>query len=146
MSAQPTADWSPSGTLLSGEHHVLELIATGAPLGDVLDALCRVIDEQSGLMSSVFLLDRDGAQLSLAAAPHVPEAWRETTRSFRVTPTGSACGAAVTHREQVIVTDVLASPLLAGSHETAKASGIASLWSTPFFSEDGRVLGTFAVF
>jgi hypothetical protein len=38
------------GTLLHGERHVLEMIATGAPLSAVLDALCRDIDERSGLL------------------------------------------------------------------------------------------------
>ena len=146
MTAQSMADSSQSGTLLTGEGHVLELIATRTPLADILDALCRVIDEQSGLMSSVFLLDRDGGQLSLAAGPQLPEAWRQATRSFRATPTAGACGAAVNRREQVIVTDVLTSPLFQEWHEAARASGIAALWSTPFFSKDGRVLGTFAVF
>ncbi len=37
----------------------LEMIATGAPLAAVLDALCRVIDQRSGLMSAVFLVDAD---------------------------------------------------------------------------------------
>src|ERR1700730_3106468 len=146
MSAPPSADSSPSGTLLIGEHRVLELIATGAPLGDALDALCRVIDEQSGLISSVYLLDRDGAHLSFAAGPHVSEALRQATGSFQATPTAGACGAAVHRREQVIVTDVLASPLCEEWHEAARASGVAAVWSTPFLSEDGRVLGTFAVY
>src|SRR5580704_15445321 len=101
MTAQPIAGSFESGSLLSGERHVLELIATGAQLGDTLDALCRVIDEQSGLMSSVFLLDRDGGQLSLAAGPHLPEAWRGATRSFHAAPTAGACGAAVNRRERV---------------------------------------------
>jgi two-component system NarL family sensor kinase len=146
MSAQPIADSSPSRTLLTGEHHVLELIASGAPLDATLDALCRVIDEQSQLISSVYLLDRDRTHLSFAAGPRVPEIWRQATRSFLATPTAGACGLAVNRREQVIVTDVLASPLYEAWHEPVQASGIAALWSTPFFSEDGRVLGTFAVF
>src|SRR5207253_8452807 len=106
MTLPHTAETSQSGTLLTGERHVLELIATGAPLGDVLDALCRVIDEQSGLMSAVFLLDRDGKQLTLAAGPHLPDAWRQAIRSFAATPTTTACGAAVSGRRQVIVPDV----------------------------------------
>src|SRR6266851_127384 len=146
MSSQPLADSSSSRPLLIGERRVLELIATGAPLADALDALCRVIDEQSGLMSSVFLLDHDRAHMSLSAGPHLPDAWRQAIRSFDATPTTSACGAAVNRREQVIVTDVLASSLYGGWHEAARASAIAAVWSTPFFSKDGRVLGTFAVF
>jgi two-component system NarL family sensor kinase len=146
MPAPPGADSPPSGPLLIGEHRVLELIATGAPLGDALDALCRVIDEQSGLISSVFLLDRDGERMSMSAGPHVPEAWRQAARSFMATPAAGACGAAVHRRKQVIVSDVLASSLYEGWHDAARASGIAAVWSTPFFSMDGRVLGAFAVF
>ena len=40
-------------TLLSGERRALELIAIGTPLQKTLDALCRVIDDASGLMSSI---------------------------------------------------------------------------------------------
>src|SRR6266849_11090418 len=99
MTLPAVADTSQSGTLLRGERHVLELIATGADLHDVLDALCRVIDEESGLMSSVYLLDRARKQMTWAAGPDVPDAWREATASFVATPTNGACGAAVNGRE-----------------------------------------------
>jgi PAS domain S-box-containing protein len=145
MTLPPVADTSQSGSLLTEERHVLELIATGAGLHDVLDALCRVIDEQSGLTSSVFLLDRTGRQMTLAAGPHLPNAWRQTITSLSVTPTNTACGAAVSSRGQVIVTDVATSPLFAQWRDAARVSRIASVWSTPFFSKDGDVLGTFAV-
>src|SRR5260221_634014 len=102
MTAQAAPESADHGTLLR-ERKVLELIATGAPLADALDALCRVIDEQSGLMSALFLLNREGDHLSLAAGPHLPAAWREATRTVRATPTTTACGAAVHQRRQVIV-------------------------------------------
>ena len=148
MTARSTREPFEDGTLLRGERHVLELIATGAPLESVLDSLCRVIDEQSGQISSVYLLDRDARQLAFAAGPGVPEAWREATRTFAATPTNTACGAAVNSRTQVIVADLLGSPLYAYAawRDAARASGIASVWSTPFFSKDGDVLGTFAVY
>ena len=92
MTAQPLAEPSQSGSLLTGERHVLELIATGAPLGHTLDALCRVIDEQSWVMSSVFLLDREGRQLTLAAGPHLPDGWRQAIRSFAARITVGSCG------------------------------------------------------
>jgi len=142
----PIADTSQSGTFLTGERHVLELIATGAGLHDVLAALCRVIDEESGLMSSVYLLDRDRRRMTFFAGPEVPEAWHEATRSFAATPTNGACGAAVNGREQVIVADVAASPLFALWRDAARVSRIAGAWSTPFLSKHGDTLGTFAVF
>jgi PAS domain S-box-containing protein len=145
MTQPPSADTSPSATLLRSERHVLELIATGAALHDVLDALCRAIDEESGLMSAVYVLDRARKQMIWAAGPSVPDAWREATRSYVVTPTSGACGAAVNRRKPVIVADVATSQLFTIWREAARASRIASAWSTPFFSKDGDVLGTFAV-
>jgi PAS domain S-box-containing protein len=145
MTERHTLDAPQDGSLLRGERHVLELIATGADLPETLDALCRVIDEQSGLMSSVFLLDRAGTQLTLAAAPHVPDPWRQAVKSFTASPTATSCGAAVHRREQVIVADVPASPLFAAWSDLARTERIGAVWSTPFFSKDGDILGTFAV-
>jgi PAS domain S-box-containing protein len=133
-------------SLLNGERHVLELIATGASLSAVLDALCRVIDEQSGQTSSVFLLDRDSRHLTFAAGPGVPDVWREATKSFAATPTNTACGAGVNSRTQVVVPDMLTSPLYAGWGDAVRGAGFASVWSTPFFSKDEEPLGTFAVY
>jgi PAS domain S-box-containing protein len=136
----------PSEAFQSLERRALELIASGAPLEGTLDALCRVIDEHSGLMSAVYLLNRDGDQFSLIVGPHLPATWREATRAFRATPTSTACGAAVHQRTRVAVADVPGSPLFERLREAAGSSGIGSVWSTPFFSRSGLALGTFAVF
>src|SRR5690349_20984962 len=108
MTLPPITDSAQSGTLLRGERHVLELIATGACLPDVLAALCRVIDEESGLMSSVYLLNGDGRQFTWGAGPQLPEAWHDATRAFAATPTNGACGAAASRREPVVVADIAA--------------------------------------
>jgi formate hydrogenlyase transcriptional activator len=97
-------------------------------------------------MSSVYLLDRDGRQMMFLAGPEVPEVWRQATSAFPATPTNSACGVAVDSRAQVIVPDMLTSPLFATLRDAVSASCLAGVWSTPFFSKDGDVLGTFAVF
>jgi two-component system, NarL family, sensor kinase len=134
-----------AGTLLDGERQVLEMIATGAPLAAVLDALCRVIDHRTGLMSAVFLLDASGQSLTQAAGPHLPDEWRQFTSSLPLT-TASACGTAVSRREQVVIPDVSADPTFQPFREAARAAGIGAVWSTPFYSKDRRVLGTFAVY
>jgi PAS domain S-box-containing protein len=142
----PSALESPdSRDLLAGERHVLELLATGAPLPGVLTSLCEVIDERSGLMSSVYLLDHSGRQLSFVAGPRLPDAFRRATAAFEATPTSGACGAAVNSRGQVVVEDVATSPLFVQWRDATRASRIASAWSTPFSASDGRLLGTFVV-
>jgi signal transduction histidine kinase len=144
MNAQSALESPDPGTLLSGERKVLELIATGARLETILDTLCRVIDEQSSLMSSIFLLDGAGERLTLTAGPHVPDALRAVVASFPVTVT--ACGAAVTRREQIISPDIASDPLYTGFHDAAHMANIRAVWSTPFFSRHDRPLGTFAVY
>ena len=141
----PSPPESPgSATLHGGEYGVLELIATGAPLETSLDALCRFIDEQSGLQSSVFLLDATGEWLTLGAGPHLPESWTARAASFPITQT--ACGAAVRMRQQTISADISGDPVYAGYHDAADAAGFRAAWSTPFFSKNGQPLGTFAVY
>src|SRR5919106_2772965 len=144
MAAQPALESPDPGTLLNGERKVLELIATGASLDTSLDTLCRVIDEQSGLQSSIFLLDKTGERLTFAAGPGLPDGWRAAVASFPVTRT--ACGAAVTRHAQIVSADIAADPLYAGYYEAADAAGIRAVWSTPFFSQHDRPLGTFAVY
>jgi PAS domain S-box-containing protein len=139
-------DTQANAALDYGERRVLEMIATGSPLPAVLDALCALIDQTSGLMSSVYVFDRDRNHLIFAAGPHVPQSFVAATRSFAATPTGGACGAAVNSRAPVIVDDAASSPLYAQWRDAIRASHIAAVWSTPFFSTDGRVLGTFGMF
>src|SRR5829696_2932227 len=67
-----------SARLLKGQHDVLELIASGAPLPDTLDLLLRVIEAQcegDGLLGSILLLDLDGARMRHGAAPSLPDAY-----------------------------------------------------------------------
>lgn len=55
---------------LESERRVLEAIATGSPLPEVLDLLCRLVEEQSGwTLCAVHLLGQDSGHLELAAAP-----------------------------------------------------------------------------
>jgi signal transduction histidine kinase len=145
MATDQVGESRDADTLLHGERQVLEMMAAGAPLAAVLDALCRVIDQRSGLMSAVFLVDGDGKHLTQIAGPHLPDEWRRATSSVRVTAAG-ACGTAVSRREQVVVPDISADPTYDVYREAARAAGLGAVWSTPFYAQDRRVLGTFAVY
>ncbi len=49
---------------LTGEKHVLEMIAGGDPLPSILAALCRVVEEVCrGSLCSILLLDAKGDRL-----------------------------------------------------------------------------------
>jgi two-component system NarL family sensor kinase len=147
MSTDQVGDATELGSLLHGERRVLEMIATGAPLAEALDELCRIIDQQSGLMSGVALLSVDGRLLRIVSGPNLPDGWRKalTAAPLLVTAAGP-CGQAVTRRKPVVVPDVSVEPSYGRLREDARLAGIRYGWSTPFYSKDDRVLGTFAVF
>src|SRR3981081_904286 len=48
-------------TLLAGENQILEMVATGKPLGVILDGLCRLVDKfSSDSLHSILLFDPNG--------------------------------------------------------------------------------------
>src|SRR5438477_10542600 len=50
--------------LLAGEKRLLEMVAKGDPLGDILDAICRLVEKLcSGSLCSILLLDSSGKRL-----------------------------------------------------------------------------------
>ncbi|HEY9819864.1 MAG TPA: PAS domain-containing protein, partial [Candidatus Sericytochromatia bacterium] len=59
--------------LLAGQNHILEMIAKGAKLSDVLQKLAHLIEKQcSQIQCSILLLDKNGVNLRLGAAPSLP--------------------------------------------------------------------------
>jgi PAS domain S-box-containing protein len=131
--------------LLAGENRVLEMIAKGSPLGATLDALCRVMEEIfSGCLASIILIEPDG-RLRHAAAPSLPESYIAKFDGVILGPSTGPCGLAAHRREAVIVPDIEAYPHSDDYRRIAGAYGLRACWSTPVFSSEGKVLGTFAV-
>jgi PAS domain S-box-containing protein len=130
-------------TLLEGEKRLLELVATGRPEHEVLEALCRFVEEATpGSHCSILLRDPATGRLATAAAPSLPEGYTRVAHGA-VGP----CALAAARDEQVISADIAADPRWAGGdwREIALAHGLRACWSTPIRALGGAVLGTFAV-
>ena len=133
--------------LLAGQNRILEMIARGKPLAETLDGLTRFIEAQcAGMLCSVLLLDEAGQHLQHGAAPSLPEAYSRAIHGLAIGPRVGSCGTAAFRREAVVVTDTYEDPLWADYRKLAMAYELRSCWSTPIFSEQGRVLGTFAMY
>ena len=66
-------DSTGAETLLAGENRLLEMLATGCTLAEILDALCRLIEEiASGTLCGIVLVDPIGNRLQHGAAPSLP--------------------------------------------------------------------------
>lgn len=130
---------------LIGQNRVLELLARGAPLPQVLEALCQIIEEQApGTLCSVLLLENE--QLRHGAAPSLPESYNQAVDGLRIGPNVGSCGSAASRKELVIVADTFSDPLWADFRDLAKQYGLRACWSMPITAQDGTVLGTFAMY
>lgn len=136
-----------SDAMLAFDREVLELIATGAPLSEVLDAIALKFEAQCpGSFCSVLMVSADGARLEHASAPSLPPGYCAAVDGIEVGPGAGSCGTAVYRREMVVVEDIASDPLWENFRDLALAHGLASCWSAPIFAADGSVLGTFAVY
>jgi PAS domain S-box-containing protein len=133
--------------LLAGENRVLEMVAKGDSLFDILENLCLLVEEQSsGVVASILLMDANGKQLRHGAAPNLPKAYTEAIDGAFIGPAVGSCGTAAYRAEQVIVSDIAGDPLWADFRDLALAHSLRACWSTPIFSSEGKVIGTFAMY
>ena len=134
---------------LAGEKRLLEMVASGHALTDVLTELCKFVEETAGdCKCGVYLIDWRGPNFRLGAAPSLPASFNDPVEGLTVTPDAGPCGAAALTKSQVVVTDIEVDPRFQSAtiRPLLRAHGLRSHWSTPIFSRNGEVLGTFAIF
>ncbi len=133
--------------LLAGENRLLEMVAKGNSLADILDSLCLLVEEQSSdVLASILLMDPNGKQLRHGGAPNLPKAYTKAIDGAFIGPSVGSCGTAAYRAEQVIVSDIATDPLWADFRDLALAHSLRACWSTPIFSSEGKVIGTFAMY
>src|SRR6266571_728899 len=135
--------------LLAGEKRLLEMIATGVALKQILNALCLIIEEQRPeTLASVLLLNADGVHLDVAAGPNLPKEWTRQMELMPIGPCAGSCGTAAYRGSAVIVSDISTDPLWEVPEHRAAAlrHGLRASWSNPILSSQGKVLGTFCIY
>jgi PAS domain S-box-containing protein len=135
--------------LFTGEKRLLEMIATGVALKEILNALCLIIEEfRSGTLASVLLLNPDGLHLDSVAGPSLPKGWTQQMETLPIGPCAGSCGTAAYRGSPVIVSDIATDPLWDVPEHRASAlkHGLRASWSNPVLSSEGKVLGTFCIY
>jgi PAS domain S-box-containing protein len=135
-------------SLLAAEKRSLEMINGGASLDDILNDLCASIDVQaSEAISTIMVMVPERQRLWPAAGPRVPRSWHPPAMGWPIGPCHGCCGTAAYRKERVIISDVATDPLWPDElRELAIRNGIRAGWSEPILTNDGEVLGTFALF
>ena len=132
-------------SLLAGEKRVLEMLAKGDSLAEILSSMCRLAEEQAnGVLASILLLDGD--RLRHGAAPSLPKAYTHAIDGAVIGPVAGSCGTAAYRGEQVIVEDIANDPLWEDYRDLALPHSLRACWSTPVFSSQGKVIATFAMY
>ncbi len=133
--------------LLEGQNLVLELIARGETLPQVLDTLLRIIQLQCpGMLASILLLDESGTHVRHGAAPDLPVEYIRAVDGLAIGPRAGSRGTAAFTQKPVIVEDIATDPLWDDYRAMALKHGLRACWSTPIFDSERRVLGTFAMY
>ena len=126
-------DRAPAGERIAVDalqRAVVGALATGEPLGGVLDQLCRVVEQLAPeLICSVLEVDREG-RLHPLAGPSLHPDYSAALDGLAIGPVGGSCGTAAWRREPVDVRSIATDPLWAPYKHLALAHGLAACWST----------------
>ena len=131
----------------SGQREVLERIASGAPLTELLDRVIELVERQAeGMLCSIVLVDSDRGVMRHGAARSLPPELVRGIDGLSIGPHQGSCGTAAYRRERVVVEDIATHEDWADYRHLALPFGLRACWSTPIFSSTKALLGTFAMY
>lgn len=136
-------------SLLSGQNHVLELIAKGAPLSETLHELILLIEAQEpGSRCGILIVTEDGMHFRRGCGPNLPEIYHQALDGVPIIPPYlGACGEVAHKGCPVVIPDIAADQRYSGQwRDLVISCGLAALRSTPVFAADGRALASFALY
>jgi PAS domain S-box-containing protein len=133
--------------LVNGQNQILEMLASGEPLSDTLDALLRFLESQTGdIYCSILRLEDEGRRLRHCSAPRLPDEFIRAVDGSEIGPKAGSCGTSAHTRAPVFVADIATDPLWEDYRDLALPHSLRACWSTPIFDVNHRLLGTLAVY
>jgi PAS domain S-box-containing protein len=133
--------------LIKGQNQLHEMISTGRPLNDILNALVRFTESQAPeLVCTILLLDEETQTLKHGAALSLPADIIRAIDGSSIGPKAGSCGTSAFHAKNVFVEDIATDPLWDGYRQIVLPFGLRACWSSPIFDPQRRVLGTFATY
>jgi len=126
---------------------VLELLAKGAPLREILDGVLRSVEiEDPSMLCSILLLDDEGKHLVTSAAHNLPDSYNAAIDGMAIGVGCGSCGNAAFTGVRSIVEDMQTHPNCADFKELSAQCGLRACWSEPIQAISGKVFGTFVIY
>jgi PAS domain S-box-containing protein len=143
ISGQKKADRS-----LTAQKKILEQIASGSPLPDVLTAIIQMIElQEPQILASMMLLNQDGQTLHVGAAPSLPPDYLRLIEDMPIGPRIGCCGTAAFSGKPAITEDIESDSRWPDPFRSSLlTAGIHSCWSWPITTQNGQLLGTLALY
>jgi len=136
-----------SERVLRLERKVLELIATGDSLEEVLLQLCNTVESLvPGASCAVLLPDESGRRLIIKSAPSLPGQFLQRREGLSLTAEGTTCSQAYLSRGLTICKDVYQDSHWYHWREQAQRYNIAACWAQPIVAAYDEVIGVFACY
>jgi diguanylate cyclase (GGDEF)-like protein len=141
-------DLAKSALVIEVERQMLELIAKGASLTEVLDTLTHAIERLSPeSLCTVMLLDEEHRQrLLVASGPSLSPEYLQAINGLEIGPDVGACGTAAYRNETTVIEDISTDYRFAPARDFVLSHGLRSCWSQPVRDSRNTVLGTFAIY
>jgi two-component system, sensor histidine kinase len=147
LSVEEQQAHAKSSRVLEHELRLAEMMASGAPLQEVLDALTHSIEELApDCACTILLLDADRHHLLAGSGGSLPSSYMAAVNGLAIGPDVGACGSAAYRNETVVVTDIANDYRFAGAKDFILSHGLRSCWSVPIRDAANQVLGTFAMY
>ncbi len=134
--------------MLQHEKAILEMIALDKPLAEVLRDICLGAQKvlSGDARCSIILLQADGQQLHISAAPSLPTSYSRAIEGLPIGPNAGSCGTAIYFNKRVVVDDIEQDPLWSEHRAVAIAHGLRACWSVPIVASTGATLGAFGIY
>jgi diguanylate cyclase (GGDEF)-like protein/PAS domain S-box-containing protein len=125
---------------------VLDAMVNECPIQEVMNLVCHEVEKiLPEVTVSVIGVDAQG-RLRPLAAPGLPESLSAFIDGLECGPMVGACGTAAWSGLPVITPDIATDPRWEPYKAPFLSLGLRACWSSPIKANDGRVLGTFALY
>src|ERR1700733_1833549 len=136
-----------SSRVIEEERRVLELIAKGCSLKEVLNALTAAIERMAqDCYCTVLLLDDEGKHLLEGSGGGLPPEYMQAVSGLQIGPEVGACGSAAFRNETTIIEDIANDHRFGAAKDFVMSFGLRACWSVPIRDSNKKVLGTFAMY
>ncbi|WP_158597901.1 diguanylate cyclase domain-containing protein [Noviherbaspirillum saxi] len=130
-----------------GQNRILNMVATGVALTEILEEITRFAQSQSEHgICSILQLNADRTALIDCIAPALPGKYTKALGELSIQPGNGSCATAVSRSAPVVVEDIACDQLWESLRELALEHSLKACTSWPIFGRNKKILGTFALY